>query len=125
MIKISVDEATAYDMLAILEIKILKSAGGKVLDTYILLKKEIIEQIGITKHSLIFDSQEYYNLLDINQKIFELVDLSKKNKVTPKEVDEANYHRHLAKKTLQEKFFTNGFQEVKIGYENVPRPNNQ
>jgi hypothetical protein len=125
MVKISVDEAAAFDMLAILENKLLISARAKIIDSYILLKKEIADQVGADKHRSIIDSHEYYDLYSINRKIFELVDLSKENKVTAKEVDEANYERYKAKQALQQKFFpANGITETKIGYEAISRNNN-
>lgn len=116
MIKISVDEAAAFDMLAILDCKSARSNNKELLHSARILSSEIEGQISSEKLIAIIGSLEYKHLLEINDQIFNLVDLAKQNKVTPKEVDDANYQRYLAKKKLQDVWFGTTISEQKIGY---------
>jgi hypothetical protein len=62
---------------------------------------------------LICNSQEYFDLLDANTKVFILVGKAEKDECKASEVVAANLERFNAKKVLQEKYFGQ-FNEVKL-----------
>ena len=68
------------------------------------------------KFNTIIKSEEYKNLLLANKKTFKAVDKAKKDLIKASYVDECNYERYLAKKSLQDKFFSTALRETKIGY---------
>lgn len=120
MISIQVQEAEVFDRLSILEVKYNKTNN---LDIKNNLNKQIEElkaqinlAIGHDLEKLIYNSKLYKNLYNTNYKLYEFVDLAKKDQIKASEVDNYVYIRHLAKKELQEEFFNNSFEEVKIGY---------
>jgi len=123
MIKISLDEAYVFDLLSILDLKRAKSVGKednqKHIENYNTLHDEISEQISDIKMLEIIKSQEYKDLLDINSKVFDLVDLGKDQEGLAKTTAMANYDRFILKNKLQKKFFQNPLKEVKIGYDKV------
>jgi hypothetical protein len=118
MIYLKVNEAYAFDFLAILQIKFEIDPTNNS-ENYNDCSLEIKKQIGNDREfDNIISSQEYKNLYLINKKTFEAVDLAKEEKVSAKYVDECNYERFLAKKALQDKFFPeDNYKENKIGYE--------
>lgn len=121
MIKISVDEAYAYDMLAILEIKYKKmNLSLESLNNHYELQETLRKEVGAQRHSEIVLSKEFQRLYDANLKIFERIDEIKEREIHSSDatyIDNMNYERYLAKKTLQEKFFpTQKLTEQKIGY---------
>ncbi len=112
MIKISLDEASAFDMLSILNLK-LKSDEGLV--NYNNMSKEIINSIGVTMYNDIRFSDEYTALYDANKKVFELVDqMNAGSDLSAIFVHKCNMQRYTAKKNLQHKFFSNSLTERKI-----------
>jgi len=116
MIKVSLDEAYVFDLLSIYAVKIDNSEGDKKRQSeknYNLLSNEIIESIGIDKFTDIILSDEYKNLVDANQIVFDLVDRAKENKLAKATAD-ANYERYLKKIELQQKFFETKITEIKI-----------
>lgn len=116
MIKINLDEAYVFDMLSVFDVKIKKLSGEKLITTlekYSDMKEEVINQIGEDKFNVITASNEYSRMIEANQKVFELIDESKNDNGLAKITDDANYERHLAKMSLQEKFFENKLTEVK------------
>jgi len=116
MIKVSLDEAYVFDLLSIYAVKIDNSEGDKKRQSeknYNLLSNEIIESIGIDKFTDIILSDEYKNLVDANQIVFDLVDRAKENKLAKATAD-ANYERYLKKVELQQKFFETKITEIKI-----------
>lgn len=116
MLIISLDEAYVFDLLSIYQVKINKSEGDKKfksIKSYDNLKKEIINQIGSSKFVSIIDSTEYKNLIFINQKVFELVDRANESELSKITAD-ANYERYLEKIKLQNKFFDNELDEIKV-----------
>jgi len=119
MIKLSVDEAYAFDYLSILEVKLTKRDDQELKNAFNSCKENIALQIGKDLFDSIFKSIEYEKLFEVNNKLFEAVDLAKKNLVTAKHVDDLVYERYLAKTQLQNKFFKDKVTEVKMGYENV------
>jgi hypothetical protein len=116
MITIIVDEAYAFDYLSILEIKQLfnKTINSSYITNLITHFKD---QIGNNLFNQIYSSKEYLNMKEINLETFKLVDMAKNNQCSAKEIDFCNYKRFLAKKELQNKFFKNSTQELKIGYQ--------
>ena len=118
--KVTLPEAYIFDILSIYEVKYLKAKQNKSihLDNFNYLLFEIEAQIGKELLNNIIYSIEYKDLLKANMETFNLVDLVKTNPCLGREVDSSNYKRFLAKKSLQKKFFTNDYLEVKIGYIN-------
>jgi len=116
MIKISLDEAYVFDILSIYQVKINNFIGEKLTTTKEAmtdLVDEIIDQIGQSKFDIIIGSQEYKDLVDANQCVFDLVDIVKKDDGLAKKTDDANYERYLKKIELQKKFFQNNMKEMK------------
>lgn len=119
MLKISLDEGFAFDILSITQVKIIKSSKQdkeKLVSNYQNLSKEIISQIGFDLYEQIVASEEYQNLRGANEKTFDLVEEVKKDNGLAKLVDDSNYDRYQKKVALQNKFFNNEVKEVKIGY---------
>lgn len=116
MIKISLDEAYVFDMLSVLDVKLKKLSDEKLEVTkykYNLLKQEILSQIDEEKFFQIISSLEYQKMIEANQYVFDLVDLSKNDDGLAKITDNANFERHIAKMALQKRFFDSDLTEVK------------
>jgi len=113
MINLLVDEAYAFDFLSIFYIK--RNNSDLTLKAWNECKNYIKDQIP-NKFNIIIKSKEYKDLLKANQKTFKAVDEAKVDKVKASYVDSCNYQRYLAKKSLQEKFFSASLKEIKIGY---------
>jgi hypothetical protein len=116
MLKISLDEAYVFDMLSVFDVKLKNLLDEKLAITAEkakLLINEIVEQIGFEKYNEIISSVEYTNMVEANQRVFELVDRSKYDTGLAKITDDANYKRHIAKVALQKNFFKNDLTEVK------------
>lgn len=116
MLKISLDEAYVFDMLAVFDVKIKKLTGEKLLLTlekYADMANEVIEQIGVDKYNEIILSPEFKRMIDANMRVFELIDESKNDTGLAKTTDDANYDRHVAKMDLQKQFFNSSLTEVK------------
>lgn len=110
MIKISVDESVAYDMLSILYLKQQHQSDITNIQNYQRLFSELQDFVGILKHNLILDSIEYKQMIEINRGVFErLVRLNREGpwEGDALEIDRFNYKRHPLKRALQEKFFSN------------------
>lgn len=116
MIKVSLDEAYIFDMLAILDVKKQLFSSEKlesVLSAISTMVEEISSQIGDEKFQEIISSEEYKDLIKANKVVFILVDQTKIEGGLAKQVDDANYDRYLKKQKLQNKFFTTKMKEVK------------
>lgn len=116
MLKISLDEAYVFDMLSVFDVKIKKLTGEKLLLTlekYSDMANEVIEQIGVDKYNEIILSSEFKKMIDANLRVFELIDESKNDTGLAKITDDANYDRHIAKMSLQKRFFDSELTEVK------------
>jgi len=117
MVNILVDEAYAFDYLAILQLKVDKGY----------LKQEDINpdiqfvktQVGPTLYHEVVTSSVYKQLCKANVKTFDAVDAAKEDKILASEVDRCNYGRSVAKRLLQEQFFGGNLRETKIGYEKL------
>jgi hypothetical protein len=110
------------DRLSILQVKLSKTTDIQIKENLQeqieILEQEISIDIGRDFAVQIYNSKEYKNLYEVNKKLFELVDLTQKDKGLAGEVNREVYNRHLAKKELQSKFSNEEYKEVKIGYEN-------
>ena len=115
MIKVSVDEAHAFDMLAISIVKKNKNSSEINISNFLNLENEIKKQVGKIYDSIL-DSSIFLKLIKINTEIFDAVDLVKEDKVLGSTVDKLNYQRFLAKKEIQNIYFKNSLSEQKIGY---------
>ena len=116
MIKVSLDEAYVFDMLAILDVKKQLFSNEKletVLGARTIMVEEICHQIGEEKFQQIISSEEYANLIQANKFVFILVDQTKLEGGLAKQVDDANYNRYLKKQSLQQKFFDTQMKETK------------
>jgi hypothetical protein len=117
MIKIQVDEAYAFDMLSILEVKYEKKSTQQNLDNLHELSQSIENQVGAGKFFDILNSDEYESLYHTNVVLFDLIDDIKRGEdISAKEVDDLNYLRWEYKNGIQKKFFGKETGEVKIGY---------
>ena len=117
MVNLLVDEAFAFDYLAILKLKADKGYMDKdaTWDSFNYVK----EQVGEKLFNKIIKSDQFKNLYDANSVTFDAVDAAKEDKMLASEVDKTNYFRMVAKKELQRHFFNTELQEVKIGYERL------
>lgn len=115
--KISLDWAFVFDLLAIVTVKIENLENGAKRDSVLKssekLWDEIENQLGKNKAFLICGSDEYQDLLEINRKVWDAVDLAERDEIRAKEVADLNTSRYSYKKKLQEKFFNNPLSEQK------------
>jgi hypothetical protein len=103
MVKLSLDEGYAYDLLAICEVKISKNIKNAKLN-YDLFFNELQQQIK-DKHKKILKSKEYKELLKANEETFDAVEKARYGNISAREVDLLNMKRYNCKKNLQLKFF--------------------
>lgn len=104
MISLLVDEAYAFDYLAILIVK--KSPLQTTISNH------ISNQLP-SKFNEIILSQEFANMVEINRKLYDYVELARYGEISAKELDTANMQRHYAKISLQNKFFNTNLTESK------------
>lgn len=115
MIKVDIDEASAFDMLAILEIK--RARGGEQAENnYTNLAETIKGHLGEALYGRILRSEDYVNLVKANSLVFSYVDiLNQDNDTLPAlDVHRANMARFKFKKYLQDRFFLEELTEQKI-----------
>ena len=124
MIRISVDQAYAYDMLAIHVVKQRAFNGAAAEEARLKLSEEIRDAVGAEVHEAVLLSREYQELIDVNQTIFNAVDQIKELSrdgghlvMDAGYIDDRNYRRHQLKAALQERFFSEALSERKIGYQ--------
>ena len=112
MINILVDEAYAFDVLSILSIK--QNNSDIDFDNYIRLCDLITLQIGFDKFNTIFDSEEYFYLIDANQLIYDLIEKIRTGKqISAEIIDDLNILRYGYKRRIQEKYFNTELMEKK------------
>lgn len=116
MLKISIQEAAAFDSLSIFLLKSVKNNNEINNKNYNFLLRELYSEIGIQKTIAVLNSQEYKDLYKINELIFNLVDKVKKNPCIGDQIDKANFDRFKKKQELQSKFFKSSLFEQKFGY---------
>lgn len=123
MIKISIDEGSAFDVLSIFQIKIkLSDTKEKQIQNkknFLSLKKELCEQIGKKLVKKILYSITYKKLCKANEDTFIAVSKAKTDEVTASCVDRCNYQRYIIKKKVQSEFFNSKLTETKTGYEKL------
>ena len=123
MVKISVDEGYAFDILSIFEVKINNCDDPKKIEisgkAFELLRQELEAQLGSAKLLQIMNSVEYHELYNENKKTFLLVDkIRASNEVSlGKDIDKNNLSRFECKRKLQNKFFDSQMLETKTKYE--------
>jgi len=105
MINLPVDEAYAYDVLAICQIKYNKKLPNSD-KNYYLIFNELKKQLD-KLHDEIIHSQEYINLINANEETFHAVQKARYGTISAKEVDDLNMKRYTYKVELQNKFFPN------------------
>lgn len=111
MISILLDEAVAFDMLSIVEVKLQKGVCSE--NDYVNFYKMVSAGVGAEKMTQIISSKYYEDLVDLNLQVFNAVELSKIDSIKSSEVNKLNYDRYLAKKELQKQFFKNSITERK------------
>lgn len=117
MLTITLDEGQIFDIISILNVKILKSSGqtkDNIIQNYQFLSNEIKNQIGESLFNKIICSDEYKDLFNANKKTFEAVDLAKTDLIRASEAYMLNNDRFNKKIALQNKFFNSPCKEVKI-----------
>jgi len=119
MIRISVDEAYAFDYMSILEIKLV--GNDNIINVINIIKDDLINQIGLDKFNEVINSVEYDRLRRANKLTFDAVDKAKTDDVLASFVDRCNYERMICKKDLQDRFFDTKLSEMKIGYEKLKK----
>jgi len=123
MVKISVDEAYAFDILSIYAVKMinctdpLRHKSSSI--AYNCLFNELEQTFGYEKMRDIMNSKEYRSLFRANEDTFHLVDkIRSSNEVSVgKDIDNANMERFFCKRRLQEKFFEGKLLETKTQHE--------
>jgi hypothetical protein len=116
MLKISLDEAYVFDLLAINEVKMAHSTGDKrqsLIKSYSKIADEIQDQIGKELFDQIIKSVQYLELKLANEKVFKLVDRASEEELA-NITNQANYERYVKKTDLQSKFFSGELTEVKV-----------
>jgi len=106
MINLKVDEAYAFDYLAILKVKkdLLNSEknNSNYYECREYLKSQIDDDASWGK---IENSIEFFNLIKANTETFEAVELARYGTTTAKHVDDCNMNRYKAKVDFQKTFF--------------------
>lgn len=123
MVEIHVDEAYAFDILSIYDVKIRNCTDSHKVDiskdAYKKLYVDLAKSIGTARMIDIIRSDEYSRLRDANEKTFYLVDKIRISDEVSigKDIDNTNMKRFFCKKQLQEKFFDGKLIEVKTQHE--------
>lgn len=120
MIQIYVDEGAAFDMLAILHLKKDKANGFANYEDFL---DDLYDVLGVVQVDEILKSKEYVELLDANQRVFNLIDIVANGQDTKEGcghggftalyIHNANMKRFYAKKALQARFFSEDLTEQK------------
>lgn len=105
MLNITVDEAYAFDYLAI---QIVKKS-----EVQHLISSNIQEQLTDSLYNVIINSDEFKSMIEANQLVFDCVERARYGSISAKELDMANMQRHHAKIKLQTKFFNRDLTEKK------------
>ena len=112
MITIQVDEAYAFDMLAILELKKNRSEADET--NYDLFLSNISRQVGMTLTGDIMISDVYEDLLRANKEVFDYVEqICAGDSLDAAIVHNSNMKRFHLKKKLQASFFGGDLNERK------------
>lgn len=113
LIKVEVDEAAAFDMLSILEIKSKKTENSNL--QFINALNSIVLQLGLHKTNTVLESDLYKELLKANKLVFNYVDLLNDGYYIPGLIVHlANMRRYSIKTKIQKMYFSSGLSEEKI-----------
>lgn len=102
MINLPVSESEAFDYLSILHVKM--EQGMECEKRYSDVSTAIREQ-GIKLRDVL-TSAEYIELLNANSLCFEAIERAHSDKITASEVQNINHVRFLAKRALQQRFWS-------------------
>jgi len=116
-IKLSTDIGAAFDILSILLVKSQKSPTQQNIDNYINCATEIRQELTDDVFNKVCSSDLFRELKEVNNLMFDTVELAKKDEILASKVDSVNYQRYLKKSNLQKEFFGGELSEQKIGYE--------
>ncbi|MEI6388150.1 MAG: hypothetical protein WCQ50_16100 [Spirochaetota bacterium] len=112
MLTIKVDEAFAFDMLAILELKKHRSDIDE--GNYDTLLSNICKQVGVTLAGNILISEAYDNLLKANREVFNYIEqICAGDQLDAITVHNGNMKRYYCKQRLQTEFFGEDLNERK------------
>lgn len=111
MISIRTDEASAFDLLSILQIKAVH--GLQVLQSIDQLEGDIMAGIGFGNFSDVASSDEYNSLWNANQRMWYIQEKAMRDECKASDVDRQNQARFHAKAALQKKFFNTELTEKK------------
>ena len=114
MISISMDEGAVFDILAINIVKQNRNPSDNLNRIINNMKTEIINQIGIQKTNKILSSEEFKELIQINNAVFDLIDQAQNGNGFAREVQDGNHKRYTQKVILQKTFFYNHITEEKM-----------
>lgn len=116
-LKITLDAGYCFDLMSIAEIKSYRMDDLEkrkiVIKSIENLWNELEKQMGFNKLLLIYQSKEYGNLYDVNNKTWDAVEKAERNEISAKEVSDLNTLRYYHKKKLQEKYFNSTLSEQK------------
>ena len=106
-----------FDILSIYEVKKFRFPTTQNNKNWENLCRNLRKEISEDYFWDIWESEFYRSLVKANERVFDLVDLAKKDEIKASEVDFWNHKRYLAKVALQNHFFPNlEVTEVKLGY---------
>src|SRR5690242_179312 len=108
MIKISIDEAFAFDMLSIAAVKAIRLNKNNQFNT---VADDLADSLGIDKVEQIVDSIDYQRLFKTNLYIFDCLENVEAYKASY--IDRLNLLRYKLKTRIQNKFFNSTCLEVK------------
>jgi hypothetical protein len=113
MVTIEVDEAFAFDFLSIAAVKEKKKLNGAK-EQLAFYYDSLEFQLGIKFHDII-KSEEYKELIRLNEEIYDKLEIIRKNHnlILASVIDELNSERYEIKKKLQFKYFNEDIKEVK------------
>lgn len=112
MIFVWVDEAYAFDMLSILELKMGRTPEDTL--NYTQFLKSMVAQLGADQTRNIVTSEEYSYLCNANQRVFDLIEqVVSGHDMSALAVHEANMERFVGKQKLQQAHFKQALLERK------------
>ena len=117
MINIEVDEAYAFDYLAILYVKMSDNPTDQNNKNYENAYNKLLKQLDAL--DAILNTREYEDLVTANRILFEVIEHIRKEgsmenyMMSAVQLDNLNTDRWKAKKALQAKYFTSAPTEVK------------
>lgn len=105
MIKLQVDEAYAFDYLAILYIK--KDYSDNNYRIWKECERFLQTQYDSSEWDRILNSEQFQKLIDVNRELFHAVEAAKQNKISAKDLDDQNMQRFYSKQVFQNVLFPN------------------